>query len=473
MVFSSLLFLFRFLPAVLILYYAAPRKFRNVILFLFSLFFYAWGEPRYVFLMLFTITLDFFIGKGIAKAKEEGNQKKAKKFLLISIIVDLSILGFFKYADFLIGTVNTLTGAGLPLLGIPLPIGISFFTFQTMSYTIDLYKGSTKVQKNWIKYGTYVSMFPQLIAGPIVQYKTIARQMEQRRENTDDFAEGIHRFMIGLGKKVLIANNIGVLWDAIEVLPVSGLAAGTAWLGAFAYTFQIYFDFAGYSDMAIGLGKMFGFHFLENFDYPYISRSITEFWRRWHISLSSWFKEYVYIPLGGNRCTKTKQIRNILLVWLLTGIWHGANWNYVIWGCYYGILLLFEKLVLKRVLDKCPSVLRHIYTLFFVMIGWIIFKCEDMSYGLSYLKAMFGGFGAGLCNQQTIYLLGNYAVLFVLAILGSTTIPKKAAGMLMGAGPKRTWAENTLRILFYAVIFVASVAYLVDATYNPFLYFRF
>lgn len=473
MVFSSLLFLFRFLPAVLILYYAAPRKFRNVILFLFSLFFYAWGEPRYVFLMLFTITLDFFTGKGIAKAKEEGNQKKAKKFLLISIIVDLSILGFFKYADFLIGTVNTLTGAGLPLLGIPLPIGISFFTFQTMSYTIDVYKGSTKVQKNWIKYGTYVSMFPQLIAGPIVQYKTIATQMEQRRENTDDFAEGIHRFMIGLGKKVLIANNIGVLWDAIEVLPVSGLAAGTAWLGAFAYTFQIYFDFAGYSDMAIGLGKMFGFHFLENFDYPYISRSITEFWRRWHISLSSWFKEYVYIPLGGNRCTKTKQIRNILLVWMLTGIWHGANWNYVIWGCYYGILLLFEKLVLKRVLDKCPSVLRHIYTLFFVMIGWIIFKCEDMSYGLSYLKAMFGGFGAGLCNQQTIYLLGNYAVLFVLAILGSTTIPKKAAGMLMGAGPKRTWAENTLRILFYAVIFVVSVAYLVDATYNPFLYFRF
>lgn len=473
MVFSSLLFLFRFLPAVLILYYAAPRKLRNVILLLFSLFFYAWGEPKYVFLMLFTITLDFFIGRGIDRAKKAGNQKKAKGFLLVSIITDLSILGFFKYADFLIGTVNTLTGAGIPLLGIPLPIGISFFTFQTMSYTIDVYKGSTEVQKNWIKYGTYVSMFPQLIAGPIVQYKTIAKQMEVRRENTDDFAEGIHRFMIGLGKKVLIANNIGALWDAIEVLPVSGLAVGTAWLGAFAYTFQIYFDFAGYSDMAIGLGKMFGFHFLENFNYPYISKSITEFWRRWHISLSSWFKEYVYIPLGGNRCGIAKQIRNILVVWMLTGIWHGANWNYVLWGGYYGVLLLFEKLVFKKVLDKTPAILQHIYTLFFVVIGWIIFKCEDMAFGISYLRAMFGRFGQGFCDQQTLYLFGNYAVLFVLAFLGSTTIPKKAVGVLMGAGPRRTWAENTLRILFYAVIFVVSVAYLVDATYNPFLYFRF
>ena len=349
MVFSSLLFLFRFLPAVLILYYIAPRKLRNVILLLFSLFFYAWGEPKYVFLMLFTITMDFFIGKGIDKAKKEGNQKKAKRFLMTSILVDLSILGFFKYADFLIGTVNTLTGAGIPLLGIPLPIGISFFTFQTMSYTIDVYKGSTEVQKNWIKYGTYVSMFPQLIAGPIVQYKTIAEQMEHRKENTSDFSEGIHRFMIGLGKKVLIANNIGALWDAIAVLPVDGLAAGTAWLGALAYTFQIYFDFSGYSDMAIGLGKMFGFHFLENFNYPYISKSITEFWRRWHISLSSWFKEYVYIPLGGNRCKIAKQIRNILVVWMLTGIWHGANWNYVLWGCYYGALLLIEKLNAKSI----------------------------------------------------------------------------------------------------------------------------
>ena len=467
MVFSSLLFLFRFLPAVLILYYIAPRKLRNVILLLFSLFFYAWGEPKYVFLMLFTITMDFFIGKGIDKAKKEGNQKKAKRFLMTSILVDLSILGFFKYADFLIGTVNTLTGAGIPLLGIPLPIGISFFTFQTMSYTIDVYKGSTEVQKNWIKYGTYVSMFPQLIAGPIVQYKTIAEQMEHRKENTSDFSEGIHRFMIGLGKKVLIANNIGALWDAIAVLTVDGLAAGTAWLGALAYTFQIYFDFSGYSDMAIGLGKMFGFHFLENFNYPYISKSITEFWRRWHISLSSWFKEYVYIPLGGNRCKIAKQIRNILVVWMLTGIWHGANWNYVLWGCYYGALLLIEKLVLKKVLNRLPGIIQRIYTMFYVVIGWIIFKCEDMAYGISY-----GGCGQGLWNNETLYLLGNYAVLFVLAILGSTMLPKKAAGVVLG-GRKRTWAENVIYIAFYAVIFFVSVAYLVDATYNPFLYFRF
>lgn len=473
MVFSSLLFLFRFLPAVLILYYIAPRRLRNVILLAFSLFFYAWGEPKYVFLMLFTITMDFFVGRGIDKAKREGDQKKARRFLLCSVIVNLSVLGFFKYADFLIGTINSLTGASIPLPGIPLPIGISFFTFQTMSYTIDVYRGSTRVQKNWIKYGTYVSMFPQLIAGPIVQYKTIAEQMEHRRENVDDFAEGIHRFMIGLGKKVLIANNIGALWDVIAAIPVEGLAAGTAWLGALAYTFQIYFDFSGYSDMAIGLGKMFGFHFLENFNYPYVSKSITEFWRRWHISLSSWFKEYVYIPLGGNRRGIGKQVRNILVVWMLTGIWHGASWNYVAWGVYYGVLLLVEKLALGKILDRLPSLLQRIYTLFFVIIGWVLFKCEDMAYGMSYLKAMFGGFGAGLWNHETIYLLYNYAVLFVLALFGSTKLPQKAAGVVLGNGKKRTWAENVVFLIFYGVIFILSTAYLVDATYNPFLYFRF
>ena len=472
MVFSSLLFLFRFLPVVLLLYYIVPRRLKNVILLAFSLFFYAWGEPKYVFLMLFTITMDYFVGRGIVKAKEMGNPKRAKGLLLVSVIVNLSVLGFFKYADFLIGTINFLTKAGIPELGIPLPIGISFFTFQTMSYTIDVYKGSTKVQKNWIKYGTYVSMFPQLIAGPIVQYKTIAEQMETRKENTDDFVEGIHRFMIGLGKKVLIANNIGALWDTIAALPVDGLAAGTAWLGALAFTFQIYFDFSGYSDMAIGLGKMFGFHFLENFNYPYISKSITEFWRRWHISLSSWFKEYVYIPLGGNRKGKGKQIRNILIVWMLTGIWHGASWNYVMWGCYYGILLLIEKLALGKVLEKLPGIFRSLYTMFFVIIGWVIFKCEDIAYGISYLKAMFGGFGQRLFDGDTIYLLSNYAVLFILAALGSTLIPQKAANVVLGSG-KQTWAENILHIIFYAVIFVVAVAYLVDATYNPFLYFRF
>ena len=472
MLFSSLVFLFTFLPITLLVYYLVPRKVKNVVLLIASLIFYAWGEPVYVLIMLFSIVFDYANGRLIEHFKNKNCPGKAKAALIVDLCGNLAILGFFKYTDFVIGSINSITGAGLSLLHIALPIGISFFTFQTMSYTIDVYKGSTEVQKNWIKYGTYVSMFPQLIAGPIVQYKTIAEQMDHRKEKTSDFSEGIHRFMIGLGKKVLIANNIGALWDAIAVLPVDGLAAGTAWLGALAYTFQIYFDFSGYSDMAIGLGKMFGFHFLENFNYPYISKSITEFWRRWHISLSSWFKEYVYIPLGGNRCKIAKQIRNILVVWMLTGIWHGANWNYVLWGCYYGALLLIEKLVLKKVLNRLPGIIQRIYTMFFVVIGWIIFKCEDMAYGISYLKAMFGGFGQGLWNNETLYLLGNYAVLFVLAILGSTMLPKKAAGVVLG-GRKRTWAENVIYIAFYAVIFFVSVAYLVDATYNPFLYFRF
>ena len=375
MVFSSLLFLFRFLPAVLILYYIAPRKLRNVILLLFSLFFYAWGEPKYVFLMLFTITMDFFIGKGIDKAKKEGNQKKAKRFLMISILVDLSILGFFKYADFLIGTVNTLTGAGIPLLGIPLPIGISFFTFQTMSYTIDVYKGSTEVQKNWIKYGTYVSMFPQLIAGPIVQYKTIAEQMEHRKENTSDFSEGIHRFMIGLGKKVLIANNIGALWDAIAVLPVDGLAAGTAWLGALAYTFQIYFDFSGYSDIAIGTAKLFNINLIKNFDSPYFSASVKEFWRRWHISLSNWFRDYLYIPLGGNRRGFIVSKLNVIFVFLVSGLWHGAGWNYVVWGGMHGVAQLFNnRKVNKNVKHNAVWWLKVLLTFLFVTLTWMVFR---------------------------------------------------------------------------------------------------
>ena len=369
MVFSSLLFMFRFLPLVLILYYAAHVKLRNVILFLFSLFFYAWGEPKYVFLMLCSITVDYFIGKRIQKCRNEGRMSAAGRWMLLSVIYNLSVLGFFKYTDFLIGTVNAVFGTDIPLPGIPLPIGISFFTFQTMSYTIDVYRGVTQAQTSWLNYGTYVSMFPQLIAGPIVQYKTIAKQLKERTETTDDFVAGITRFLAGVGKKVLLANNIGVLWDTVSAMPLASLPAATAWLGAIAYTFQIYFDFSGYSDMAIGLGQMFGFHFLENFNYPYISRSITEFWRRWHISLSSWFREYVYIPLGGNRKGAAKQIRNIAIVWMLTGIWHGASWNFVLWGVYYGILLILEKFIFGKALKKLPKALQHVYTLFFVVIS--------------------------------------------------------------------------------------------------------
>lgn len=473
MVFSSLLFMFRFLPVVFLLYYVAPRSLRNIILFVFSLFFYAWGEPKYVFLMLFSITMDYFVGKAIDRAKTRGNIRKAKRCLLVSIIVNLSILGFFKYADFLIGSLNAVTGLAIPLLNIPLPIGISFFTFQTMSYTIDVYKGTTKVQKNWIYYGTYVSMFPQLIAGPIVQYKTIAEQMEHRRENTDDFTAGISRFMCGVGKKVLLANNIGLLWDSVAALPIGQVPALTAWLGALAFTFQIYFDFSGYSDMAIGLGKMFGFHFLENFEYPYKAKSITEFWRRWHISLSSWFKEYVYIPLGGNRCSVPKQVRNIAVVWLLTGVWHGASWNYVLWGVYYGILLLIEKFALRRVLSKLPSFVQSVYTLFFVILGWVIFKCEDLSYCLSYLRAMFGGFGAGFLNGESLYLLKNYGIMLLILMVGSTMLPKRAADKVLAKIGNVSITGTAVRCLWFAGIFLISVAYLVDATYNPFLYFRF
>ena len=473
MVFSSLLFLFRFLPAVLLLYYIAPRKIRNLVLFLFSLLFYAWGEPKYVFLMLFSITMDFFMGQMVAKSKARNNRKAAKRFLTISIVVNLSILAFFKYADFIIGTINSVAGLSLPMLSIPLPIGISFFTFQTMSYVIDVYKGATKVQKNWVNYGTYVSMFPQLIAGPIVQYKTIAEQMEYRKENASDFAEGIHRFLLGMGKKVLLANTIGLLCDAVMALEITQVPVLTAWLGAIAYTFQIYFDFSGYSDMAIGLGKMFGFHFLENFNYPYISRSITEFWRRWHISLSSWFKEYVYIPLGGNRRGVLLQARNILVVWMLTGIWHGASWNYVLWGVYYGILLMLEKFLLKPVLKHLPGVLQNVYTMVLVILGWVLFKCEDLSYCFSYLKAMVGGFHAGWIGRESMYLLRNYGALLVILLFGCTMIPKKIGHRITGKFGETSWIGLVLRIVWYGGIFLISLAYLVDATYNPFLYFRF
>ena len=472
MVFSSLLFLFRFLPAVLILYYAAPRKMRNLILFLFSLFFYAWGEPKYVFLMLCSITVDYFAGRNISRCREKGDQAGAKRWLLLSVVYNLSVLGFFKYTDFLLGTVNSIFGTSIPLTGIPLPIGISFFTFQTMSYTIDVYVGATAVQTNWMKYGTYVSMFPQLIAGPIVQYKTIAAQMESRRECTSDFAEGIHRFLIGVGKKVLFANNIGVLWDTVSAMNAGSLPAATAWLGAIAYTFQIYFDFSGYSDMAIGLGKMFGFHFLENFNYPYISESITEFWRRWHISLSSWFREYVYIPLGGNRCSLAKQIRNLAAVWILTGIWHGASWNFVLWGVYYGCLLILEKFVLKKILAGLPAVLRHLYTMFFVIVGWVIFAFDDLGAGIGYLKAMFGGAGL-FADAATVYLCMNYAILIVCLLLACTDIPKRAVSALAARIGGSGWGITAARMIFYAGIFLLSTAYLVDATYNPFLYFRF
>ena len=348
MVFSSLLFLFRFLPVVLVLYFVTPRKWRNLFLFLASLVFYAWGEPVYVLIMLFSTVLDYNHGRMVEKYLKLGDEKKAKFYVISSMLINLLVLGVFKYADFLIGSMNNLLGTQLPLLNLALPIGISFYTFQTMSYTVDVYRGQAKAQKDMIAFGAYVALFPQLVAGPIVQYKTIAEQLTERRENVNQFAYGIRRFVLGLGKKVLLANNIGYLWDTISVMDTREMSVLMAWIGAVSFTFQIYFDFSGYSDMAIGLGNMFGFRFLENFNYPYVSKSVTEFWRRWHISLGSWFREYVYIPLGGNRCNVARQVRNLALTWCLTGIWHGASWNFLLWGVYYGFFIIIEKMFLLK-----------------------------------------------------------------------------------------------------------------------------
>ncbi|MCD8073553.1 MAG: MBOAT family protein [Lachnospiraceae bacterium] len=473
MVFSSLLFLFRFLPAVLLCYYLVPRRARNLVLFLFSLVFYAWGEPVYIILMLVTILVSFAGGIAVDAMKRGGRPKAARNALIVSLAVSLSLLAFFKYADFAIGTVNTLTGAGLELLNLALPIGISFYTFQTMSYTIDVYRGEARVQKNLISYGAYVVMFPQLIAGPIVQYKTIDAELRGRRETPEEFAQGVHRFLLGLGKKVLLANNAGELWDTITALTVSEVPVLTVWMGLAAYTLQIYFDFSAYSDMAIGLGQMFGFHFPENFNYPYISGSITEFWRRWHISLSTWFREYVYIPLGGNRVSRGRHIRNLMIVWLLTGFWHGASWNFVAWGVYYGVLLVLEKYVFGSSLEKLPGVLRHLYCMFFVMLGWNLFMFGDLSESLRYLTALFGGFGAGLWNTETVYLFLNNAVLLFVLIVGCTQLPKKLGNAFLARFEGNDVAVLAARGLLYVGIFLLSVAWLVDASYNPFLYFRF
>lgn len=473
MIFSSLLFLFRFLPAVLVLYYLAPRPLRNLVLLLCSLVFYAWGEPVYIILMIVSILVSYTGGILVDRFKTQGKRRAARAALLGSSVVSLSLLGFFKYADFVIGTVNGLTGAGIDLLKIALPIGISFYTFQTMSYTIDVYRGEAKVQKNLISFGAYVTMFPQLIAGPIVQYKTIDRQLRTRKETAGQFAYGIHRFMIGLGKKVLLANNAGVLWDTISSMEHTQIPVVMSWMGLAAYTFQLYFDFSAYSDMAIGLGHMFGFRFLENFNYPYISKSITEFWRRWHISLSTWFRDYVYIPLGGNRVGVWKHIRNILVVWMLTGIWHGASWNFVLWGIYYGILLLIEKFVLGKYLKKLPGVFQHIYCMFFVMLGWNLFVFDDMSAGISFARALFGTYGAGFCSRETLYLLYNNAVLLVLLILGSTQLPARAGNWICAKLRGKETLLTIVKNVFYVAIFLLSVAWLVDASYNPFLYFRF
>lgn len=466
MVFSSTIFLCVYLPLVLLGYYICPKKGKNLFLLIVSLIFYAWGEPKYVFLMIFSILVNYVFGLLMDKHRE--NKKRLKLMLVISVIIDLGLLSVFKYTDFIITNINSVFGAGFDLLNIALPIGISFYTFQAMSYTIDVYRDNVRVQRNLIDFGMYITMFPQLIAGPIVRYSDVQDQLAERNVTTADFSEGIMRFVVGLGKKVLLANQMGAVWTQIYALG-GDISALMAWTGAAAYTFQIYFDFSGYSDMAIGLGRMFGFKFPENFRYPYESVSITDFWRRWHITLSTWFKEYLYIPLGGNRRGLARQALNLLIVWTLTGFWHGAGWNFVMWGLYYFAILFIEKLFLLKALDKLPRLFRHAYALLLIVIGWVIFASDDVSVMLPYLSSMFGANGA--LGGMDVYTLLTRAALMVICCVASTELPRRL--FVTAAGKMNEKAAFTVKSVLTLALLALSVVFLIGDSYNPFLYFRF
>lgn len=463
MLFTSISFLYYFLPIVIILYFIVPKKFKNFILFLSSIFFYFCGEPIYTFLMIGEIFIAYVGARYL--------EKHRKKSILVSLLaIHIGALGLFKYSDFTINNINQIFGSKIPLLKLALPIGISFYTFQIISYVVDVYRGKVKAKKSFLKLATYVSLFPQLIAGPIVRYETIEKELDNRTSNFENFAYGVRRFVIGLGKKVLIANMLGELCDVFSTTNEKSVLF--YWIFAISYSLQIYFDFSAYSDMAIGLGRMFGFHFLENFNYPYISKSITEFWRRWHMSLSSWFRDYVYIPLGGNRKGTIILVRNIFIVWALTGIWHGANWTFVIWGLMYGIMLIIEKLFLTKHLEKMPSILQRIYVLFTVMISFIIFNANSIGEAWNNIIGLFGANGESLINASTVYYLKSYLVVLVIAIIGSTPLLKNIIEKLK----TKTNANkiiNLLEPIAMASILIIVTAYLVDNSYNPFLYFRF
>lgn len=460
MLFSSIPFLYVFLPAVLILYFAAPKKLKNTVILLSSLVFYACGEPKYVVLMVISILSGYVFGLLIERFR-----KHAKLFLTLAAVTSLGLLGYFKYADFFISNFNALTGLSLPLAKIALPIGISFYTFQILSYDIDVYRGEVKAQKNIINFAAYVTMFSQLIAGPIVRYSDIAAQLETRVHGIDKTTVGIRRFVLGLGKKILIANALGELCDTFRASGDKSVLF--FWIYAIAFTLHIYFDFSGYSDMAIGLGKIFGFDFIENFDYPYISASVTEFWRRWHISLGTFFRDYVYIPLGGNRVSKPRWMFNIFVVWFLTGMWHGAAWNFIVWGLYFAVILMIEKLWLLPHIKKM-KVLPHVTTLFLVVISFVIFNANSMGEAFSYIGAMFGAGEYPLVSREALYYLRSYAVVFVLALFGATPLPKKIFS-----------SEKCRKLVMFAepvalvVLMLVMTAYLVDGSFNPFLYFRF
>lgn len=470
MLFSSITFLFIFLPLTLLLYYLVPFRMKNYVMLAASLIFYAWGEPVYIILMILSIILNYLCGQDIYEKRD--NARAMKMSLMFGVIMNLLILGFFKYYGLLMDTINAILPIDIPYRVLALPIGISFYTFQAMSYLIDVYRKEVKPQENVLYFALYISMFPQLIAGPIVRYIDIEEQLKERSINSTKFGEGAMYFIRGLAKKVVLANTFGSVYEQVAAMQMGSFSTLTAWVGAIAYAFQIYFDFGGYSDMAIGLGKMFGFEFLPNFNYPYIAKSITDFWRRWHISLSTWFREYVYIPLGGNRCTPSRHILNLLIVWMLTGLWHGAQWNFMFWGLYYGVILILEKYLWGSKIEKLPSAVQHIYAFVLVLFGWVFFFSPTLGYAGQYLKVMFGIGAKGIFDKQGFFMIFTNWLLIVIAILASAPRGYKLLKKITGC-----WQSEEVRTIVtcavYIAMFLLCIAFLVTETYNPFLYFRF
>lgn len=470
MLFSSITFLFIFLPLTLLLYYLVPFRMKNYVMLAASLIFYAWGEPVYIILMILSIILNYFCGQDIYEKRD--NARAMKMSLMFGVVMNLLILGFFKYYGLLMDTVNAILPIDIPYRVLALPIGISFYTFQAMSYLIDVYRKEVKPQENILYFALYISMFPQLIAGPIVRYIDIEEQLKERSINPNKFGEGAMYFIRGLAKKVVLANTFGAVYEQVAAMQMGSFSTLTAWVGAIAYAFQIYFDFGGYSDMAIGLGKMFGFEFLPNFNYPYIAKSITDFWRRWHISLSTWFREYVYIPLGGNRCTPSRHILNLLIVWMLTGLWHGAQWNFMFWGLYYGVILILEKYLWGNKIEKLPSAVQHIYAFVLVLFGWVFFFSPTLGYAGQYLKVMFGIGANGIFDKQGFFMIFTNWLLIVIATLASAPRGYKLLKKITGC-----WQSEEVRAIVtcavYIAMFLLCIAFLVTETYNPFLYFRF
>lgn len=466
MVFSGIEFLYYFLPAVMLIYFLAPKRLKNLMLFVSGLGFYAWGEPVYVIVMVISTAVDYTAGILMSKTEDE---RKRRACLISSVVINLGLLFTFKYSSFAVDTFNGIFRTAIPSPNLPLPIGISFFTFQSMSYTIDLYRRKITVQRSFINFAAYVTCFPQIVAGPIVKYQDIAAELDDRRVSISDMSDGVSIFIVGLAKKVLLANNIGIFWSRVKEMDYSTLPALTAWLGIIAFTFQIYFDFSGYSDMAIGLGRMLGFTYPKNFDLPYLSKSVSQFWRRWHITLGSWFRDYVYIPLGGSRAGKWKTVRNLAIVWLLTGLWHGASMNFVLWGAWFGLLIIAEHMGMARLLERLPAVFSWLYTMLAVVLGWVLFDTDSISSALRFIGAMFGA-GGSFATGASWSLIGQAAISLALCIFFSSGATKNYIKRIGGQDSK---VILVLKPVITAALLIASTAYLVNSTYNPFLYFNF